>query len=227
VTYPLTWRRRLTQTALRLGTALLPAERLAWGAVMRAEAQHINDDGEALHWALGSVCACAAERCRALRMRRLFSPHSLGILWIVIFIVSSAFNMSIALAARLGYQRMASALGWWMREFQYDRFVPFAAAMPAGLFALMGFVVVLFSASLYLSVRNHRAAFATFCAALALSLVTWLCQLGIPAYLQALSPQHRWRIGICFALTAGVLGALRCGSAVPDPSMQGLDGRRR
>jgi len=227
VTHPLTWRRRLTQTALRLGTALLPAERLAWAAVMRAEVQHINDDGEALHWALGSVCACAAERFRVWRVRRLFSTHSLGILWIVIFIVSSAFNVSIALAARLGYQRMASALGWWMREFQYDRFVPFAAAMPPGLFVLMGLVVVLFSVSLYLSVRNHPASFATFCAALALSLVTWLYQLGIPAYLQALSPQHRWRIGICFALTAGVLGALRWGSAVPEPSLRNLDGRER
>jgi len=227
VTHPLTWRRRLTQTALRLGTALLPAERLAWAAVMRAEVQHINDDGEALHWALGSVCACAAERFRVWRVRRLFSTHALGILWIVIFIVSSAFNVSIALAARLGYQRMASALGWWMREFQYDRFVPFAAAMPPGLFVLMGFVVVLFCVSLYLSVRNHPASFATFCAALALSLVTWLYQLGIPAYLQALSPQHRWRIGICFALTAGVLGALRWGSAVPDQSLRNFDGRER
>jgi hypothetical protein len=227
VIHPLTLRRRLTQTALRLGAALLPAERLPWAVAMRTETQHINDDREALRWALGSVCACAAERFHALRVRRLFSVHSLGILWIVIFIVSSAFNVGIALAARLGYQRMASALGWWMREFQYDRFVPFAAAMPPGLFVLMGFVVVLFSVSLYLSVRNHRASFAIFCVALALSLATWLYQLGIPAYLQALSPQHRWRIGICFALTAGVLGALRCGSAVPDPSMRISNGRRR
>jgi hypothetical protein len=139
VIHPLTWRRRLTQTALRLGAALLPAERLTWAAAMRAEAQHINDDREALHWALGSVCACTAERFRVLRVRRLFSTHSLGILWIVIFIVSSAFNVSIALAARLGCQRMASALGWWIREFQYDRFVPFAAAMPPGLFCADGF----------------------------------------------------------------------------------------
>ncbi|MHB8478112.1 MAG: hypothetical protein ACYDBZ_17690 [Steroidobacteraceae bacterium] len=224
--HPLTWRRRLARTALRFGAALLPAGRLTWAAAMRAEAQHISDDREALHWALGSICACAAERLRVLRVRGPFSTHSLGILWIVIFIVSSAFNVSIALAARLGYQRTASALGWWMREFQYDRFVPFAAAMPPGLFVLMGFVVVLFSVSLYLSVRNHPASFATFCAALAVSLATWLYQLGIPAYLQALSPQHRWRIGICFALTAGVLGALRWGSPVPDSSMRNLDGRR-
>jgi hypothetical protein len=222
-----TWRRRLAHQLLRFGGALLPAERWSWAAVMRSEAQHIDDDREALRWAMGSARACAAERCRAWRVRRLFSPHSLGILWIVIFIVSSAFNVGMALAARLGYQRIASALGWWMREFQYDRYAPFAQAMPPGLFVLMGLVVVCFSVSLYLSLRQHRAAFAAFCAALALSLTVWLCQLGIPAYLQALSPQHRWRIGICFALTAGILGALRYGSAAADSSVQRFDRGRQ
>jgi hypothetical protein len=212
-----TWRRRFAETALRVSARLLPRERTSWAAVMRAEAQHIADDGEALRWALGSAHACVVERFRAWRVQRLFSAHSLGILWIVIFVVSSAFNVSLALAARLGYPRVASALGWWMKEFQYDRFAPFANAMPLGLFVLMGLVVVLFSASLYFNLRSHPAAFALFCCALALSLAAWLFQLGIPAYLQALSPQHRWRIGICFAMTAGVLGALRYAGAASHP----------
>jgi hypothetical protein len=222
-----TWRRRLAQHALRLSEALLPAKRSSWIAVMRTEAQYIDDDREALSWALGSVRAGAAERLRALRLRRLFSPHALGILWIVIFIVSSAFNVSLALAARLGYQRTANALGWWMKEFQYDRFVPLADAMPIGLFVLMGLVVVLFSVSLYLSLRNRPAAFAAFCCAIGFSLAAWLYQLGIPAYLQALSPQHRWRIGICFALTAAVLSALRMGTPARNPALQHLAGRKR
>jgi hypothetical protein len=218
------WRRRLAQHALRLSAALLPSERISWAAVMRSEAQHLDDDREALSWALGSVRAGAVERLRALRLRRLFSPHALGILWIVIFIVSSAFNVSVALAARLGYQRTATTLGWWMREFQYERFVPLADAMPIGLFVLMGLVVVLFSVSLYLSLRNRPAAFTAFCCAVGFSLAAWLYQLGIPAYLQALSPQHRWRIGICFVLTAAVLSALRLGSPAPRPTLQHWDG---
>ena len=222
-----TWRRRLALQALRLSAALLPAERFSWAAVMRTEAQHIDDDREALSWALGSVRAGAAERLRAWRLQRLFSAHAIGNLWIVIFIVSSAFNVSLALAARLGYRRTAAVLGWWMREFRYDRFVPLADAMPIGLFVLMALVVVLFSVSLYLSLRNRPAAFAAFCCGVGLSFAAWFYQLGIPAYLQALSPQHRWRIGICFALTAAVLSALRMGSPAPRPTLPHLDGGER
>ncbi len=211
-----TWRRRMAQGALRIGALLLPSDRGAWAAVIRAEAQYIDDDREALDWALGSIRAGAAERLRALRALRLFSLHALGIVWIVIFTASSAFNVCIALAARLGYQRAASALGWWLHGFQYDRFVPLANAMPVGLFVLMGLVVVLFTLSLYLCLRNRPAAFTAFCIGLGLSLAAWLYELGIPAYLQAISSPHRWRIGICFALTSGILGALRSGKTAPN-----------
>jgi len=185
---------------------------------MRIEIQHIEDDHEALSWALGSLRACLTERLRTLRPGRIFSAHSLGILWIVIFIVSSSYNVGIALAARLGYQRTASALGWWMKDFQYDRFAQFADSIPIGLFALMGLIVLLFIASLNLNLRNRRTGFATFCCAVGLSVVAWLYQLGIPAYLQAMSPWHRWRIGVCFALTASVLSALRILGSTPNSS---------
>jgi hypothetical protein len=210
-----TWRRRLAQILLRLGAVLLPSERSSWAAVMRNEAQSIEDDREALHWAMGGVRAGMAERLTAWRTRGILSTHALGILWIGIFIVSSAFNVSIALAARMGNQRVASALGWWMKGFEYDRFVPLADAMPPGLFVLMGLVVALFTVSLYLSVRNRPTAFAAFCSALVLSLAVWLYELGIPAYMHAIPAQHRWRIGICFVLTAAVLGVLRSGGPAP------------
>ena len=204
-----TWYRLIAQKLLRHGVALLPPDRSSWAVAMRIEIQHIEDDREALSWALGSLRACLTERLRALRPRRWCSAHSLGILWIVVFIISSAYNVSIALAARLGYQRTASALGWWMKDFQSERFAQFADSIPIGLFALMGLIVVLFVASLSLKLRNRPTGFATFCCAVGLSLVAWLYQLGIPAYLHAMSPWHRWRIGICFALTASVLSTLR------------------
>jgi hypothetical protein len=211
MTAKLTWRRRLTLQGLRLNAVLLPAERRPWAAVMRAEAQHLDDDREALHWALGCLRAGAAARLRAWRTRGPLSSHALGIIWIAIFAAGSAFNVSIVLAARLGYERVASALGWWLRGFQYDRFLSFAQALPIGLYAAMSLVVVLFCVSLYLSVRNRPAAFAAFCCALGLSLVSWLYQLAIPAYLQAMPSPHRWRIGVCFVLTAAILTALRPG----------------
>jgi hypothetical protein len=223
----LTWRRRLARRVLRLSAVLLPAERLSWAAVMKAEALHIDDDREALCWALGGVRAGVTERLRVLWVHKLFSPRSLGILWIVIFVLSSAYNVSIALAARLGYQRTATALGWWMKGFRYDRFVPLADAMPLGLFALMGLAFVLFAVSLYLSVRKRPAAFAAFCVAIGLSLAAWLYQLGIPAYMQAMSPQHRWRIGICFVLTIAVLTSLRFCGAAPDAAIRRLNREQR
>jgi hypothetical protein len=205
----LSWRRYLAGALLRLGSLLLPAQRSSWIAVMYAEVRHIDDDREALNWALGGVRAGATERLRGLGLQRLLSARGVGILWIIIFVLSSAFNVSITLAARLGHERMASALGWWLKGFQYDRFLSLAEAMPIALYLLMTLVLALFIASLYLSLRNRPGAFAAFCCAIGLSLLAWLYQLGLPAYIDALSSQHRWRIGICFVLTVGVLGAMQ------------------
>lgn len=182
---------------------------------MSAEVQHIADDREALKWALGSVRAGVAERLRLLRLHRWVSAHAVGILWVVIFIVSSAFNLGIAVAARLGYERAASVLGYFLRGFRYERFQALAAAMPVGLYLLMSLVVIGFTTSLYLNLRYRAAAFNTFCCALGLSLAAWLYQLGIPEYAQAISSPHRLRIALCFVLTAGVLGALRFGGTSP------------
>jgi hypothetical protein len=218
----LTWRRRLADKLLSLSARLLPAEQASWAAVMRSEVQHIEEDGEALSWALGSVRAGMAERLRVLQLQRLLSAHSAGILWIVIFTVSSTFDLGIALAARLGDERMASALGYWLKGFRYDRFHALAAAMPVGLYVLMGLVGLLFAVSLYLNLTNRAAAFNTFCCALALRFAAWLYQLGIPAYAQAISSQRRLRIGICFLLTAAILSALRLGRDTPHSSIHRL-----
>jgi hypothetical protein len=227
VTGTSTWRRRLTLKALQCCDAVLPAQRSAWAAAIRTEVEYIDDDHEALSWALGGVRAGFAERLRAVRTHRMLTVHSLAMLWIVMFIISSAFNVSIALATRLRFQGVASAMGWALDGFRYDRFVPLADAMPAGLFVLMGFVVLLFAVSLSLSLRRRPAAFIVFCSAVGLSLAVWLYQLGIPAYAEAMSPQHRLRIGACFVLTAGVLGALRVWGAAPSSSPQHLQGEQQ
>jgi hypothetical protein len=209
----ISWRRLATQGALTLTLFLLTRDQSGWGRAMRSEAQHIRDDKEALGWALGALRAGAGERIRTVPIRKLISARAVGLLWIVIFIASSAFNIGIALTARLGYARATSALGWWLKGFQYERFVDLANAMPVGLFLVMGFAFVAFVVSLYLNILKHRAAFPVFCAALGLSLISWLYQLGIPAYLSAISLPHRWRIGSCFTLTAVVLTALRYGNS--------------
>jgi hypothetical protein len=51
--------------------------------------------------------------------------------------------------------------------------------------------------------------------------------LRIPAYVQTMSPQHLWRIGICFVLTAGVLSAARLGGAAQNPRARGGQGNRQ
>jgi hypothetical protein len=226
MTYKLTWRRRWAQKILHGNAVMLPFRRSSWAAAMRAEAQHIDDDREVLTWALGCLRAGCAARLDGLRPRKILTLHSLAVAWIAMFIVSSIFNVSIALATRLRLQGMASAMGRLIEGFHYDRFVPFADAMPLGLFVVMGTVVVVFGVSLFLSLRRHPAAFATFCCAVALSVATWLYQLGIPAYVQAMSSQHRWRIGICFAMTMGVLSVLGFYGALRYSSIQQVNGRQ-
>jgi hypothetical protein len=218
MTRKLTWQRLLALKLLEQGVLVLPPQRVSWAAAMRNEIAHIDDDREALRWALGSLRACLIERLRALRTYRMFSARAIGILWMVLFTVSSAYNLIIALAARLRFERAVSALGWWMKDFQFDRYVRFANAIPIGLFALLSAVVLLFAASLNLNLRHRPLGFATFCCAIALSSVAWLYQLSIPAYLQAMSTPHRWRIGICFVLTAAILSALRIPAPASNPA---------
>jgi hypothetical protein len=88
---------------------------------MRNEVAHIDDDREALHWAIGSVRAGLAARLNELPRQRIFSARSAGIVWMVIFIVSSAFNLSMALSARLGYEQITSLLGHGLKGFDYAR----------------------------------------------------------------------------------------------------------
>ena len=223
MTPKLAWRRRLAHRVLLHSAVVFPSERSSWAEAMRIEARHIDDDREALRWALGSLYAGYAERLRAMRAHKMLSAHSLAVLWIIMFMVSSAFNFGIALAARLRYQGVTSALGSLIAGFRYNRFVPLADAMPRGLLALMGMIVVLFTVALCLSLRRRPAAFAAFCCAVGLSLGAWLYELGIPAYVQAMSPQHLWRIGICFVLTAGVLRAAWLGGAAQGPPHRRLD----
>jgi hypothetical protein len=206
-----TWQRQLALKLVKQGVLVLPSQRASWAVAMRSEIAHIDDDREALKWALGSFRACLTER---LRSHRMFSARAIGILWIALFVITSAYNLLIALAARLGFDHAVSSLGWWMRDFQYDRFSRFANAMPVGLFAFLGAVVLLFAASLSLNLRRRPSGFATFCCAIGLSCAAWMYQLCIPAYLEAISTPHRWRIGICFVLTAVILSALR----IPAPA---------
>jgi hypothetical protein len=205
---------------------VLPPGRSSWAPAMRMEAQHIDDDRKALSWALGCLRAGCAARLDALRPRHLLTLHSLAVAWIAMFIVSGIFNVSIALATRLRLHGVAAAMGSLIEGFHYDRFVPFADAMPPGLFVVMGLVVVVFAVSLFLSLRRHPAAFVTLCCAVALNVTTWLYQLGIPAYVQAMSFQHRWRIGVCFAMTLGVLSILGFYGALRYSSIQQENGRR-
>jgi hypothetical protein len=187
---------------------------------MRAEAQHIENDREALRFAIGGLYAGYAERLRMFAARKVFSIHSLAVLWIIMFMVSGIFNVGIVLATRLRYESIASTMGAVMQGFRYHQFVILADAIPVGLFVLMVLAVVLFAASLTLSLRRRPAAFGAFCSAVGLSLGIWLYELGIPAYLHATSTQHLWRNGICFVLTAGVLIAARFSAAIPSRPAQ-------
>jgi hypothetical protein len=212
------WRRRLARQVTQLAAVLLPPRRSAWAAAMRAELAHIDDDAEALHWSLGNLRACLAEQLHALPLKALFSTRAISLLWIVIFITSSVFNLALPLAVRLRRTRIAEVLGSWLKDYHHERLLALADAMPAGLYLAMALVVVAFSITLYLSIRGRASALLAFAISVATSLAVWLYELGMPAYTHALSTPHRWRIGICFLMTAAILTALRRGHRPPQPT---------
>jgi len=59
-------RRHLAARLMRVAVALLPQDRAAWGRAMRAELDCLEQDSEALTWALGCVLAGARERVSAM-----------------------------------------------------------------------------------------------------------------------------------------------------------------
>ncbi|MFL6603565.1 MAG: hypothetical protein ACJ8R9_19870 [Steroidobacteraceae bacterium] len=59
---PVSLRRRLALSLLRSVHQLLPISSLDWAKAMRAELDHLEDDREALRWAIGCVVAGSKER---------------------------------------------------------------------------------------------------------------------------------------------------------------------
>jgi hypothetical protein len=180
---------------LRSCAVVLPAQRSAWAAAMRMEAYSTSMMTARRSVGARQHARGLCRRLRATRAHKMLTFRSLAVLWIVMFVFSSAFNVSIALAARLRFQVWPPQWAGCSRWLPLRSLRSVCRRNACGLFVLMGLVVVLFAVSLVLSLRRRPAAFAAFCSAVGLSLVAWLYQLGIPAYMQAMSPQHRWRIG--------------------------------
>ena len=56
------FKRWLAQALLRRARQLLPASRLEWAKAMQTELDHLENDGDALGWAIGCVVAGSKER---------------------------------------------------------------------------------------------------------------------------------------------------------------------
>lgn len=213
------WRRRLAHALLWTSRRLLPAAESTWADAMAAECACIDCDRQALGWAWGSLRAGMSQRLRWLCRRAAPSTHALGVCWIVVFVVSSSYNVTLIVATRMHRDATVGLLGRFLDDFHYDRFTTLSQAIPLTLIIVMGAVVALYACALYLSIRRQPAALPTFCAAMTLSLASWLYELSLPAYHAAMTTPHRWRIGLCFALTAAVLAILHLlpDSDTPDP----------
>ncbi|MDE2182852.1 MAG: hypothetical protein KGJ78_07505 [Alphaproteobacteria bacterium] len=147
---------------------------------MRFEVQEIEDDGEALHWAMGCVLAGYREGAmialQAKPARWLFAIVMLGLAW------REFFAPLLTLAYKLGDAPLARLLGRLTPGDDYRRFIPLMDATPLWIQAMWVMSAVLLIAAAVALLWKKRAAFGLFASAMLLEIAGTLISRQIPAY---------------------------------------------
>ena len=186
----MSWSRRCAVYLVRHAAGVLPQARTTWADAMEHEVRHVEDDREALRWAVGCVRAGYSERIEAMRIVDSWIVRWLLALVIGCNALDTLFAPVLTLAWRSHHLEIAAFLGGFTPGDDYRRFIPLMDALPGWVAALQCVAAALFLLSAWKLLRNRRSAFAPFAAALLLALVTWRIERRIPVYDTLFSPRH-------------------------------------
>jgi hypothetical protein len=179
--------RRLASAVMRHASRTLPPDRASWGKAMDHEFHHIDDDLEALRWALGCAAASYVERGGVVGWARSRPARLVLALLIARQTVSMLFAPALWAACRLHDPGLARFLGGFTPGDDYRRFIPLLQATPWWVYGLWIVAAGFFLVSAWHLLSGERAAFHLFAFAWALgSLGNWVAG-SLPAYKAAFS----------------------------------------
>jgi hypothetical protein len=129
--------RRLADAIARYGVRVMPTVLTHWARAMQNELAYVENDREALKWAVSCMRSACAARLRRLHLLELLPVQAAG----VIVAASCAFEMTFATAMTVAYHLHATGttelLGRMTPGGDYRRLIPLMEVIPAWLHGLL------------------------------------------------------------------------------------------
>jgi hypothetical protein len=200
--------RSLIGVLMRLAAAAFPIDRNEWAAAMRAELGHMDNDREALSWALGCLCAGLCERCRVGALLNLRAVRWAIALWIMCQVAGNLCTSCLVLSYKIPYLEVTRFMSLCGGASDYRLLIPVldATATWEPCLCLIGGAVYVFGIITIL--RRHRHAYLLLAAALLLDLGLWLYELDKPLFLQIYSSTDFMHDALSYAISASLVWAL-------------------
>ena len=155
-----TLRRRIAQDLLHHAARVMPQSELQWGGAMQNELEAIEDDGDALAWAIGCIQAGYWERSNAM-IQSWYARAALALL-IALLALREFFAPLLIFAWRMQYLGLAHFLGLRTAGDDYRRLVPVMEATPSWLPVLWVAAGLLYLAALWRMLRKANGSAALF-----------------------------------------------------------------
>jgi len=203
---------------MRLAAKVFPFGRQEWAAAMHAELQGIENDCEALRWAIGCLRTGLRERCR-LGLLDLRVARWTVALWAIYQVEGNLCDAFLVLSYKLGQLGITQFLSRCTGSKDYHPLVSLFDAtavwepslcLVGGALYLLGVVAVL---------RRSHYAFALFLSALLGEVSLWLYELTKPLFVAIYSSADLVHDTLLYTVTALLVLALWQDSRISRRSM--------
>jgi hypothetical protein len=197
--------RHIAQALLRHAGRVMPQGDLQWGQAMQNELRAIEDDREALAWAIGCLKAGYGERSNGM-LQTWYARAALACL-IALLALREFFAPLLILAWRMPYPGLAHFLGLRTAGDDYRRLIPVMDATPSWLPVLWVAAGLLYLAALWRMLRKSNGSAALFFLGFGLELVgLWAIQSIQASTGVIITPNPVVRgAGVVLTLSAGLL----------------------
>jgi len=175
--------RKISWVLLSHARMVMPQGRAFWAAGMVNELDHIDDDGEALRWAVGGVMTAYLERASAF----FGSAPVRGLIMLPLLfeVMQAVFAQTMTLAWRLGATGVLGVMGAQTPGDDYHRFIPLLRLVPDW-YVAAGFIAgALVLASAVQLLRKRPSAVILFIAGIVVGLVAESLVHTVPGYNEA------------------------------------------
>jgi hypothetical protein len=162
-------RRRIARALLRHAAQIMPPGDMHWGLAMQNELEVIDDDQEALRWAMGCVKAGYWERSNAM-LQTWYARAALACV-IALLALREFFAPLLIFSYRMKYWELAHFLGLRTAGDDYRRLIPVMDATPSWLPVLWVAAGLLYLVAIWRMLRRADGGTALFFLAFGFDLV--------------------------------------------------------